>query len=210
MNSCSRERTEAARSWDWWTHGAGLWLAIIAVVWTVLLCRASSFQAQAASLLLSEPSTDAVADYQQSVRILLCYGFSSVIGVGLVWLMRQTRSRWLLVTNAVCGLLAIYLLWSHPEEVIVFVPATSPFFVLVISLFAGVDALNHLHGRRSGLFWVCLGLSAAAAATVSTYIQVGLSTAFSAAPWIGGATVCLLLLFPTRSLTTIWRGRCTS
>jgi hypothetical protein len=207
MNSCSRQPTETARSWTWWSHGAIVWLATIAGVWTVLLCRASSFQAQAASLLRSMGSSDAAADYQQSCRILLCYGASSVIGVGLAWLMRRTRSQRLLLTNVVCGLLALYLLWSRPEEVIVFIPATSPFFVMVISLFAGVEALANLSGRWRCLFWVCFGLSAVAAAAVSRYVQAGLSLGFAAAPWIGWVEACLLLFFPIRWLATIWRRR---
>jgi hypothetical protein len=116
--------------------------------------------------------------------------------------MHRTRSGRLILTSAVLSLLAVYLLWSRPEEVVVFIPSTSPFLVLLVSVFAGTEALTDLTGRWRLLFWLCLLLSTAIAAVAWPYVQLHLSLTAAMNPLIMAAEVSLLLLFPIRALTT--------
>ena len=118
---------------------SGLMAAVVAV-WLAPLTRAFRLLNYGSGVFAEDQSLDAWGDYMFGWQLLVSYGCSLLVGIGLVWLLCRTWNLLLLLPVSASLAIAFYVTWLQPESVIVLFPVMQPFRPAVFSALVGLAA----------------------------------------------------------------------
>ena len=115
-------------------------MAMVVAMWLAPIVRAFRLLNYGSGVFAEEQSLDAWSDFAFGGQLLISYGFSLMVGMGLVWLLCRTWNWLLLLPVAASLAIALYVTWLQPESVIVLFPIMQPFRPAVFSALVGLAA----------------------------------------------------------------------